>query len=438
MDTPDPNAHNPVVPSRSTKAARSLSACAAGLAVLAAITASPAAAEPTAPVKDQGVTSAIAQDSGVLTEAIVTLHSGRRISGFLIESSDERIVLRINGIDTTFLRSRVAGLKVLPAAAERFRTLRGAVEDDDIKARMALVEWLRTRRAYSLALEELESILVIEPTNSDAITIRDWIKAHLELNSRSTVRRKEPAPRRTPEPPPIPVLNAEQINRIRIFEIDLNAPTRLHVPEETMRMLMVRSPESFPVDVEEREDILDADPIEQLRILFELRARDLYGTVTIREDPPTMSTFKSRVHGSGGWLANACASNRCHGGSEAGRLRLLNRRPNSDETAYTNFYILDNFRLADGTPLIDHDEPPRSPLLHLALPRRASLYPHPEVDPRVQNQQWRHVFRSTNDRRFRETAAWIGSLYRPRPDYGIEYPPASNPEGGEQTSEQSP
>jgi len=438
VDTRHANAHNPTVQHHPSPITRALPAAAGGLLCLL-ITAGLVPiqpAQPTDQTTDQpapaiyepqpsppGFEQAAQPAAATLTEAVVTLHSGRQITGFLIEESAESVVIRINDIDTTFPRARIAALRILAPVADRFRQLRDAVGDDDIRARMALVEWLRARRAYTLALAELEGILEIEPTNSDARTIRDWIKAHLELNSRSGS--ESPSTRRKVrvKAPPVPALTPLQINRIRIYEIDLRTPTRLTVPEETMRQLMVRSPGSFPVDVKEREKILESDPIDQLRILFELRARDLYDTVTVREDPPSMATFKARVHGAGGWLVNACASNRCHGGTDAGRLRLLNRRPNADETAYTNFYILENYRLADGTPLINHEQPARSPLLHAALTRKASLYPHPEVDAGALSQDWRHVFRSTNDRRFQETADWITSLYRPRPDYGIVYPP---------------
>lgn len=441
MDTQPANAHNPLVTRRPiTPIVRRLAPAAGVLLCLPIVLGLGLQPDDPAPVSEptSQQTNGQAVEDETLTEAVVTLHSGRQITGFLIENTAESVVIRINGIDTTFPRSRVAALRVLPPVEERYRSLRDAVDDDDIRARMALVEWLRTRRAYTLALQELDGILEIEPGNADARTVRDWIRAHIELNSRSQRERPEPSPDRTIDRHPVPALTEEQINRIRIFEIDLDTPTRVHVPEETMRTLMVRFPRAFPVDVDEREEILDADPIEQLRILFELRARDLYDTVTVREDPPSMARFKSRVHGSGGWLVNACASNRCHGGAEAGRLRLINRRPNSDETAYTNFFILENFRLADGTRLINHEEPARSPLLHLALPRKASLYPHPDVDPRKQNQEWRHVFRSTSDRRFRETAEWIGSLYRPRPNYGIDYPPTPADDEDEPNAEQDP
>jgi hypothetical protein len=363
------------------------------------------------------------RDDGV-QEAIVLLHTGRELSGVLVSQNDESVVLSINGIETTLPRDRVARVRLLAPVEERYAALRATVSDSDIRSRLALVEWLRARRAYDLALGELEGILERDPANPDARTLENWLRNHLRLRQQPAA---EPTARAVPPAPSIPRLTEAQINRIRVYEIDLTVPIRVIVPDEVLRELMVRFPGSFPVDIGEREAMMRREPIEKLRLIFERRARDLYDRVRVLEDPPVMATFKSRIHGSGGWLVNACASNRCHGGADAGRLSLLNQRVNTDETAYTNFLILDRFRLADGTPLINHGEPARSPLIHMALPRQSSLYPHPPVDRRQIGQDWRFVFRTTEDRRFRETADWIASLYQPRPDYDIVYPPAKPP-----------
>lgn len=382
--------------------------------------------EPAPPPAENSESDRASEDTGV-TEAVVTLTTGRELEGVLVSDTPESVVLRINGIETTLPRWRVTRVRVLPPVEERYRTMRASVEDADIRARLSLAEWLRNRQAYRLALEELDGILEIEPGNPDARTLHTWLRNHLDMASRTRPARREV---RTPAASSIPVLTPEQINRIRVYELDLNHPTRIVVPDDVMRELMVRFPETFPVSLEEREAMLKLDAVDKMRILFDRKARDLYDSVRVLEDPPAMASFKTRIHGAGGWIINACASNRCHGGSEAGRLQLLSQRPNSDETAYTNFLILDRFRLADGTPLINYDEPARSPLLHMAMSRRASLYPHPAIDPREFGQDWRFVFRTTNDRRFIETAEWIASLYTPRTDYGITYPPGSGEADG--------
>lgn len=353
-----------------------------------------------------------------IREVVVVLTSGREITGAMVSESDEAVVIRINGIDTTLPRARVAGIRELAPVAERYAELRQAVDDHNIRARLALVEWLRAREAYRLALQELEGILEIEPGNPDARTLHTWLENHLRMAARTRPARREARP--APPAPAVPLLTDADINIIRVYEIDLNNPGRVLVPDDVMRELMARHPDSFPVSYSEREALLKAGTSDKLRMLFENKARDLYSRVRVLDDPPTMARFKSRV--GSGWLMNACASNRCHGGADAGRLRLYNQRPNSDRTAYTNLLILEQFELADGTPLINHENPDRSPLLHMGLPRHASLFPHPVIEEKL-GQDWRHVFRNPSDRAFRQTVDWITSLYNPRPDYGIEYPP---------------
>ena len=45
---------------------------------------------------------------------------------------------------------------------------------------------------------------------------------------------------------------------------------------------------------------------------------------------------------------------------------LASKRPSAEATVYTNFLILERYRLPDGTPMISYEEPARSPLLNLA------------------------------------------------------------------------
>ncbi len=126
---------------------------------------------------------------------------------------------------------------------------------------------------------------------------------------------------------------------------------------------------------------------------------------------------------------NACSTTRCHGGADAGRLQLRTHRARTDETVYTNFLILDRFKLKDGTPLINHEQPESSPLLHLGLPRNDSLFPHPEAPIGDAGRDgWRMVFRKPSDRQFEQAVHWIKALYQPRPEYPVVYPPyASRP-----------
>ncbi len=385
----------------------------------------PADADPmdTHPAHD-GVTSPEGAADEGLNECVITLVSGRKITGFLIESRDEEVVIRLEGIDTTFKRSGIGSIRFLPPVAERYLTLRENINDTDIETRLTLVEWLRAREAYQLAVEELASILEVEPNNPQARTLHNWLKAKLAMDEQKKATKKTKA-RRSPkaDPTSIPTLSDEQINLMRVYEIDLRNPPKLVVPDNTLRELIARHPEEFPVDESARAEYFELPEVEKLKLLFIHHARDLYGQVRVIEDPAMLKEFTTMINGRRGWLVNACASTSCHGGTEAGSFRLVRERPNSHESAYTNFYRIDQYRLKDGSPLIDYESPARSALLQLAMHQSNSLRPHPEVITDRRLSRWRPVFRSSRDRKFKLALDWISSVYAPRVQYDLGYPP---------------
>ena len=395
----------------------------------------PMSAQPTDPAETDD-----AAGEGLL-ECVVTMKTGRQITGFLIESLDDSIVIRLEGIDTTYRRKNIETIEFLRPVSERYEDLRDHIEDTDIETRLILVEWLRTREAYRLALKELESILEIAPDYPEAKTLHTWMKAFLDLKSKSKSREsrtrdRAPEPSRAEDPGP-PLLTAEQINLIRIYELDLRNPPRLIVHDETIQKLMAREPDKFPVDADDRDAFLKLSEPDKLKLLFTHRARDLYHEVEILEDPAMLEAFRDTVHARNGWLLNACASTRCHGGEEAGSFRLVNQNPNSTETAYTNFYIIDHFKLKDGTPLLDLNNPERSPLLQFATRPTNALLTHPEVPLERPGARYRPIFRSSRDRKFQQAVDWIRSIYRPRVPYDIGYPPPA-PEPAETVEEPIP
>ena len=228
-----------------------------------------------------------------------------------------------------------------------------------------------------------------------------------------------------PKEKPLPLLTPEQVNLIRVYEIDLLDPPRVRIdPSDIQEFLLAyRDDPRVPQTPEGRQALIAGDPLDIVRLMFELKAREFYGRVRVLDDPEAMRRFRQDVTG---WLVVGCATSRCHGGTEAGKLRLSFRNPRGEAQAYTNFYILTKATLEDGTPLIDLEEPDNSPLLHLGLRRNGSRFPHPEVpSDRGLGEDWRPVFGRAQDGRWRETTAWIRSLYQPRPEYPIEYPPVS-------------
>ena len=357
-------------------------------------------------------------------ECILHLVAGRQLSAHLISRSDNEVVVRIGSIPTAFKRSEIDRLEILPPALDRYRVMREAIDDSDVPSLMVLVDWLRARDLYAEAVAELDHVLELEPGNSRARQMRSVLEQHRELAERTappastTPRQPNPTPR--PVRAEFPFLTPDDINILKVYEIDLAKPPRMRVDRETIQDLITAYIQSdlIPTSKEGRDALLRQSPDRILDLMFRLRAREFYSRVKVIDQPESMKLFRDEVHAS--WLINACATDRCHGGSEAGRLMLYNRSRNGEAAVYTNFLILDRARLSDGTPLINYDQPQRSPLLHLALPRERSLYPHPET---LSAKGWKPVFTSQKDRRFEETLEWIRSMYRPRPEYPINYTP---------------
>lgn len=64
-------------------------------------------------------TSPDTDQENTIKECVVTFVTGRTLTGILMDSNDQSIVLRINGIDTTYRRARIASVKFLPPPPSR-------------------------------------------------------------------------------------------------------------------------------------------------------------------------------------------------------------------------------------------------------------------------------------------------------------------------------
>jgi hypothetical protein len=370
------------------------------------------------------------------SESEVIFKDGRRVSGVLIEETAEKVVLSIGGIATTFKMDVVDRIQTLPSVEERYKVLRSTIDPEDTEGLMRLSEWLRAHGRFDLALIEVERALKIEPANPDARALKTLITEQQKIAAEAasphatikTTTRTAPMPKEAE----FPLLTPEQINVIRVFEVDLKDPPRLLIGRDTISHLLdkyagtnVEGHGTVPTTPEGRALFHKKSPAEILDWMFRLQAREFYKEVTVQDNPKAMQKFRDGVNRT--WLINSCATSKCHGGEEAGRLWLYNKRQGSDQAAYTNFLILDRFKLANGMPLINYAEPARSPLLQLGLARDESLFKHPEIKG-LNKGKWAPVFRSTEDERFKEAVDWIRSMYEKRTDYPIDYTaPVPNP-----------
>jgi hypothetical protein len=343
-------------------------------------------------------------------------------------------VLEIAGIETAFSMSEVLRVDPVPPVSEHYRMLRAVIADDDTEQLLLLVDWLRDREAYSLALVELAHILTVDPANTDAQTLKLQVESLVQLKAEALAQRSESDPaeprehRASPRRPEFPVLTPDQINLLKVYEVNLDDPPRMTVDRETIRdLIATHAGHELIPQSREAQAALERRPAAYiLELMFRLKARDFYNRVRVEGEPEAFRRFRDEVHRP--WLVNSCASTACHGGQQSGRLWLTNTSQNAERTIYTNFLILDRYRLPDGAPLINYEAPAKSPLLQMALPREDSLYPHPLVAT-SRTAAWQPVIGSTDDIRFREAVAWINSMYRPRPDYPVTYTPPQPAEG---------
>lgn len=401
----------------------------------AAPTTHPAEAGPPKPATapDAPATSKPAPVVDAEPEVQLFLFDGRRFTGFLVEKNANEFIIRIAGIKTPFKASQVERHVILPPVLERYRDLKKAIDSEDPDQVLRLVEWLSTRNQLDLAMQELDALLKAQPENAKALKVRTQLLRQIDLRSKS-VREAAPGGGDV-EPEPVhgtgpqawenfPLLSDRDIATMKVYEVDLSRPPRIDVPREVMTSLIEThgSHPSMPTSREGRDALYRLPGLDQLELIFKVRARELYSQVRVIDQPESMRLFRDEVQRT--WLLPSCATAACHGGSEAGRLVLATKRPSGDAALYTNFYILQNFKLADGTPLLNFDEPEKSALVQMALPREDAGIKHPRVARGPgEKDMWKPSFRSRDDARLKQTFAWLQSAYRPRPDYGIRYTP---------------
>lgn len=369
-------------------------------------------------------------------EVVLIMRDGQRISGIFVAQTPELVAIRVGGVEARVPASDVERVVAKMPLHERYRQMRAMIDDGDAERLLLVAEWLRTNGLLDEAAAELDFVLKLEPSNGEAARLRDLVEKQRALRDRQrelsglpprTARPAQRAPSsidedRRDELWEPPTLTSEQINLVRVYEVDLADSPRLVIPRETVERLLTRyaSNPLIPTSREGRAQFHRLPPEEILSVMFRVQARDLYGEVQVLANPPSVRQFKDNVNR--GWLATSCASTACHGGPDAGALQLVGRRPSSDASVYSNFLTIERHRLPSGEPLLNFDDPERSPLLQMGLPRQDALFPHPDV------KGWTPAFRNARAKRFQQTAEWIRSLYQPRPEHPIAFPPAG-PEG---------
>jgi len=361
----------------------------------------------------------------------IVLDSGQRVRGQLIEQDADAVVVVVDGVERRFSRDAVVELTIKDSVYEQYIELRQTIPEDAIDQRIMLVRWLLGRRAYRLGLYEADRVLELDPGNPETLRFRRHLAAQVTMLDRDPEQsaRDQDDPSASPNSrvrqheKDFPRLAPEQVNLIKVYELDLADPPEMRIPTETIDRLIERygDHELMPSSPEARRALYRMPAPRLVEFMFRLRARDLYPGIEVIGHPEALERFRDDVHR--GWLMRGCATTRCHGGQAAGRLWLYNRQINSQSTVYTNFLILDRFRLDDGQPLIRYDAPEQSPLLQMALPRPRSSYPHPPISELGREVPYHPPLTSRDSDGFRDAIRWINAMYQPRPEYPVSYTP---------------
>ncbi len=370
-------------------------------------------------------------------QAVVTLNTGRQLKGEVVDDGADSITLRISGINTKIKRTDIKSVKFLKTTDEEYKERRAKVDDDDVDGRYEIARWLFDQKAYTLALKELNELTKISPDHQKVGLLRRVVilkigeDANNNNNTNNGNNNQDPGPNHGNNanngnnvnvgPLPTKMLDAESINKLKVFEIDFKTNPKIFISRDVIEEMFENyaGKEGVPDNPNDKRLFLRKKPDEILKIMFALRARELYGKVQVRDDPPAFAAFRQKVHRN--VVVNHCATAKCHGGENAGKLFLFNKGINSPTTIYTNFYILNQFKNKAGF-MIDRDFPEKSLLLTYALPDNATPLPHPKV------KGWQPLFRiGQKDRAYKAALDWVSTLYKPVPQYDVKYKVPSLP-----------
>jgi hypothetical protein len=296
---------------------------------------------------------------------------------------------------------------------------------------------------FELALSELQDLQTRFPDDQRVAKLIPIVQVRLDQRQLST----DPSPagdkdgrpdksgkKRSPAERGWPAnrLTQEQVNLIRVFEIDLKEKPGVVLPTKVIDELFKYYEQDHVLTDADRREFKSLKGWRQLEHMFSLvpdypQVRSLYKDVKVRDEPPAMLTFRTRIHLN--YVLNYCGTVGCHGGSEGGDLQLFRERPTHVATIYTNFFMLDSYKTKSRHEMIDREVPEKSLLIQYAQPSADALEPHPEVEG------WTPLLRSRPDNRRNQRAQividWIKSLQKMPSNYLVDFKPAKPEKKGD-------
>lgn len=407
--------------------------------------------------------------AGVLLgrEGVVTDKQGNTYEGDVTEDGEFLKIVNEKGVPTRVQKANVESIEYADSVEEQFKQRMAKLKDNDSSGRVAVARWAYEKREYSLALDALDAAIDIDPDNQDARELKRTILKQQELD-RKKPRASPPAgkgksapkapaddaggdeasaedempaeepggggeaaaddddagerPAARRGPAKRRMVTPREINRIRQLEWQKGDRVAVRLENDVKRRYLAQSdftPQEFNkmTPPEQAFEILDNGPSR------------LHRDVIIVNDPYAIAQFKSVVQRH---VLAGCATAGCHGGTKAGDF-VLHSPANKDVQTYTNFILLQDYKLTDDDGrehfMIDRAHPEDSLLTQYGLPQRDADMPHPKA------QNFRPLFKGHNDPRYKAMVGFIEeTLARQQPDYGIDLTePAPDDEEGSTT-----
>jgi len=362
----------------------------------------------------------------------VVLSDGSTHEGVVLEDSFDRVTIAIEGVPTRFERRIVDHVELFPTFDELYAAIKAAIPPSMHTRRLELCQWLIDQGRFDLAEVELLALRDDKPETPGLPRLLRLVQAQLALTAANDSDSSTPLDDGSPSQPedasprgpvhpndllPTELLSQDDINLIRVYEIDFDKPPVVEVPADTIRSLLTAygSHDSIPASSAQRNQIFQWDSLDVVRLMFDVRARDLYSQIKVVTEPHALNLFRQRVHNA--WLIPNCATSRCHGGVSAGRLFLHSRNYKNERVRYTNLLILNRLELDPSKPLLNFEEPVNSLIIQHALPITEARFPHPDVPG------WKPVFSRGNTDMLDDTLDWLRAMHPSHMNYPVEYEP---------------
>ena len=350
---------------------------------------------------------------------IVYMRDGSILEAKVLEDAYDHVTVEVEGINHKIPRDEVDHIQILPAFEAWLAHIRTQIKPDDLEARIELAKWMAENGRLQQARTELLEVIAIDD-HPEAKQLLQLLDARIELEGEGTSAPK-PLPPKIDRTAGLPKrqITEDDVNIIRVYEIDFNRPPKVQVTKKTMEKLIADHGEHplIPADTRARDRLFALHDIDQVKLIFDVKARELYPQIKVESTPHSLDLFRKRVHNA--WLIRNCATSGCHGGPNAGRF-FLHRTDTSDpRTMLENLLILERLELGGPHRLIDYENPEMSLLIQHALPAGEARVPHPSVPG------YSPVFPPGESRMRTETLRWIEAMYQPRPKYPVEFMPAT-------------